>query len=107
MAHLHHVERVGALHRLGTVLNNCLGDEVRAIGCDMSDIRAPLRAQGVEEALHRGRVPSWRRPHQPAGAVIDHDQQIQVPSAALTRVIVEGFDEDFLGDFEGASERLL
>ncbi len=29
---LHHVERVGALHRLGTALDDCLGDEVRAIG---------------------------------------------------------------------------
>ena len=46
----------------------------------MRDLRAPRRPQRVEELLQGGRVTSRRGPHQPTGVVVDHDQQVQVPT---------------------------
>ncbi len=75
-----HVERVGAAHRVRASLGDHVADPLRAVGADLGDQRAALRAEGVEERVQGGLVPAWRGPHQPAGVVVDHDRQIPVPA---------------------------
>jgi hypothetical protein len=72
---------VEAQHRLGCPLGSHGVDPLRAVSGDVGQQRGAVFAQGVEETPQRRGVTALGGPHQPAGVMIDHAEQIPVALA--------------------------
>jgi hypothetical protein len=83
----HDVEGIGAADRVRAPLAHDGRDPVGGIGCDVRDLGAAFGAEGVEELGQRRPVPTWCRPDEPAGIVIDHHRQVAVPT--LVRDLID------------------
>ena len=73
-----HMERIKAEHRLRRSLRHRRVDPLGAISGNMRQLGRPRRTQRIEERQQRLGVSARRRPHQPAGVMIDHTGQISV-----------------------------
>ena len=70
-----------SLLSLAEAFGHDVGDPVRPISRDVTDLSAPARPGGlqrVEERTHGGPVPARRRPYHPPGVVIDDHRQVLV-----------------------------
>jgi hypothetical protein len=81
------MERVGAAHGVRGAAGLDPGDPVRHFGRDVGQLGGAFGAELVEEDVQSGVVAARSRPHQTAGVVIDHDDEVAV--AALVGDLVD------------------
>jgi hypothetical protein len=71
-------------------------DPFRAVGGDVGELPGPFGAQVVEEPAQGLLVAVLTGPDQPAGVVIDDDQQVALALAVVMRVILSRVPPGFL-----------
>ena len=72
------VKRIGAAHGVRGSLGNDAGDPARHVRRDVGQLRSAFVAEFVVEHLKVGVGAARADPHQMAGVVIDHDDQVAV-----------------------------
>ena len=80
------MEDVQTQHRLRGALAHDVVDPLRAVRGNVAELGGSCLAEQVEEPGRRGGVAALARPHQPAGVVIDHTQQVTLPLAVADLV---------------------